>query len=130
MASQQAQVEATASLVAERQTTLAGLITLGGRYQALVDSVQERQASRDFLAAKVREARLKESQSRSIGYLQVVTPPTTPRSQLPTRTVQTALLGALLSIVAGGVLIFVLEFVERTLRHSPRPAAPARREQA
>ncbi len=129
IASQQAQVDATEPLLAERQTNLAGLITLAGRYQALLDTTQERQDSRDFLAGKVREARLKESQSRNIGYLQVVTPPSTPRSQLPTRTVQTALLGAVLSIVAGAVLVFVLEFVERTLRHSPRPAAPAPHEQ-
>ncbi len=127
--SQQAQLDATAAFIADRQTTLAGLITLSGQYQTLLDVVQERQDSRDFLAGKVREARLKESQSRNIGYLQVVTPPSTPRGQLPTRTVQTAVLGAILSIVAGAVLVFVLEFVERTLRHSPRPAAPVRGEQ-
>lgn len=130
MVSQQAQVDASAALLAERQGALAGLITLGGKYQALLDTVQEKLDSRDFLAGKVREARLKESQSRNIGYLQVVTPPSTPRTQLPTRTAQTALLGAVLSIVAGGILVFVLEFVERTLRHSPRPPQPVRREQA
>jgi uncharacterized protein involved in exopolysaccharide biosynthesis len=129
MASQQAQADAIAPLISERQANLAGLITLSSRYQGLADTVQEQQDNRDFLAGKVREAQLKESQSRSIGYLQVVTPPSTPRSQMPTRTVQTALLGAVLAIVAGAILIFVLEFIERTLRHSPRPAAPVQREQ-
>lgn len=129
IAGQQAQADATGALLAERQTNLAALITLGGRYQTLLDTAQERLDNRDFLAAKVREAQLKESQSRNIGYLQVVTPPSTPRTQVPTRTVQTAVLGAILSIVAGAVLVFVLEFVERTLRNSPRPAARPRREQ-
>jgi uncharacterized protein involved in exopolysaccharide biosynthesis len=126
LASQAAQTDAIVSLLADRQTNLNALIALGGPYQALLDVVQERLDSRDFLAGKVREARLKESQSRNIGYLQVVTPPSTPRSQLPTRTVQTAILGAVLSIVAGAVLVFLLEFIERTLRNSPRPAPQAR----
>ncbi len=129
IAGEQAQVDATASLISTRQTDLAAFITLGGRYQALLDAEQEKVNSRDFLADKVREARLKESQSRNIGYLQVISPPTTPRTQVPTRTVQTAVLGAVLSIAAGAVLVFVLEFIERTLRHSPRPV-PAHREQA
>lgn len=128
VAGQQAQVDATASLLSDRQTNLAALITLGGQYQTLTDTEQEKQNSRDFLADKAREARLKVSQSRSIGYFQVVTPPSTPRTQLPTRTVQTAVLGAVLSLVAGAVLVFVLEFLERTLRNSPRPASPRRDE--
>lgn len=121
IAGQQAQVDGTASLISKRQADLASLITLAGRYQTLADTEGQKLDSRNFLAEKVREAQLKVSQSRSIGYLQVVTPPTTPRTQLPTRTVQTAVLGAVLSIVAGAVLVFVLEFLERTLRHSPRP---------
>lgn len=129
-AGQQAQADGISALLADRQTNLAALITLAGQYQTLLDAEQERLDNRDFLAAKVREAQLKESQSRTIGYLQVVTPPSTPRNRVPTRTVQTALLGAVLSIVAGVVLVFVLEFLERTLRHSPRPGPRPRREQA
>ncbi len=122
IAGQKGLADATGVQLTQTQADLAGLITLGGQYQTLLDTAQERLDNRDFLAAKVREAQLKESQSRSIGYLEVVSAPTTPRTKLPARTVQTALLGAALSIVAGFVLIFVLEFVERTLRNSPRPA--------
>lgn len=122
-ASQQAAVDAVTPLLTEREASLASLITLGGKYQSLQDDETERLATRDFLSAKVREAQLKESQSRSIGYLQVVSDPTTPRSQLPTQTVRAALLGALLAIVAGIVLVFILESVERSLRHSRRAAS-------
>ncbi len=84
------------------------------------DLVQEKQNSRDFLADKVREARLKQSQSENVGYLQVIQPPTTPQSQVSTRTVQVALLGGGLSLVAGGLLAFLLEFIEQMLRSAPR----------
>jgi uncharacterized protein involved in exopolysaccharide biosynthesis len=108
------------ALLAQHQTNLASLITLTGQSEQLQDAVIEKQASRDFLADKAREARLKQSQSRNIGYLQVISPPATPQSSVRTRTVQIALLGGLLSLVLGGLLVFVLEFVERTVRTAPR----------
>lgn len=117
------ELDAASALMSRHQTELAALITLGGRYQALQDEVAERQTTRDFIAAKAREARLKESQSRDIGYLQIVSAPSTPRSQVAARTLQVALLGALLSIVGGGVLVFLLEFLERSLA-SARRAQP------
>jgi uncharacterized protein involved in exopolysaccharide biosynthesis len=130
LASERAAADAVAPLLTEREGNLSALITLGGQYQSLQDAEKERLETRDFLAAKVREARLKESQSRSIGYLQVVSEPTTPRSQLPTQTVRAALLGALLAVVAGIVLVFILESIERSLRHSRGPAASGRGQQA
>jgi polysaccharide biosynthesis transport protein len=130
IAGRRAEVEGVALLLAEREAGLTALINLGGQHQQLIDALGERQANRDFLAGKVREAQLKESQSRSIGYLQVVSPPSTPRTQVPTRTLQTALLGALLAVVAGAVLVFALEFIEHALRDTPRPAPTARGEKA
>jgi uncharacterized protein involved in exopolysaccharide biosynthesis len=130
LASERAQSEALAPLVSEQQANLASLITLSGKYQALQDDEKERRETRDFLGAKVREAALKLSQSRSIGYLQVVSDATTPRSQLPTQTVRAALLGALLAVVAGVVLIFALEAIERALRHGRPVASPEQGRQA
>lgn len=125
-AGQRAEAAAIVPALAKRQANLASLLTLAGRYQELQDKVQEKLDLRAFLTGKAREARLKEAQTRSVGYVQVVSEPTTPKSQLPTNTVRTALLGALLSIVAGIILIFVLEFIERALRHSTAPPAGAR----
>ena len=107
---------------ADRRTALATLITLTGQGQQLTAAVQERQGQRDFLAGKVREAALKQSQSESIGYMRTLGAATTPRNQLPTRTVQVALLGAALSLLAGGVLAFVLEFLDRALRGGSKTA--------
>ncbi|PKO24166.1 MAG: hypothetical protein CVU38_00320 [Chloroflexi bacterium HGW-Chloroflexi-1] len=119
-AGQRARAANAYALVAKHQTNLASLITIAGQYRQLVDAVQEKQDSRNFLAAKAREARLKVSQSRNIGYLQIISSPSTPRSQVATRTVRTALLGGGLSLVAGVVLAFVLEFLEQILRRTPR----------
>ncbi len=120
VAGQRQRAAASFSLLAEHQTNLASLITLTGQSQQLQDLVQEKQNSRDFLADKAREARLKQSQSENVGYLQVIQPPTTPHNQISTRTLQIALLGGGLSLVAGGLLAFLLEFIEQTLRTAPR----------
>lgn len=110
---------ASYSLLAGHQTNLASLITLTGQSQKLQDSVQEKQDTRDFLAAKAREARLKQSQSQNVGYLQVIHPASTPQTRVSTRTLQIALLGGGLSLVLGGLLAFLLEFIEKTLRTAP-----------
>ncbi len=115
---QRARADSAYALLAKHQTNLASLMTIAGKQQQLAEVVQEKQDTRDFLFAKAREAQLKISQSRSIGYLQVVGSPSTPRSQVVTRTLRTALLGGGLSLMAGIILAFVLEFTERTLRHT------------
>ncbi len=122
-ASRRAEAEAMIPLVAQRQANLASLLTLSGQYEVLQDEVREKLDTRNFLEAKAREARLKEGQTRSVGYLSAVSTPTTPGTQLPTQTVRTALLGALLSIIAGIILVYVLEFIERALRHSSGASA-------
>lgn len=119
-AGQRARAESSYALLAKHQTNLASLITIAGQYQQLEEAVQEKQDSRNFLAAKAREARLKVSQSRSIGYLQIVGSPTTPRSRIASRTLQTALLGGGLSLLAGVILAFLLEFLEQVLHRAPR----------
>lgn len=115
-AGQRAEADSIATRLAKHRTDLTSLITLTGQHQQLTAAVQERQDQRDFLAGKVREAALKQSQSESIGYMRTLGAATTPRNQLPTRTVQVALLGAALSLLAGSVLAFVLEFLDRSLR--------------
>ncbi len=130
VAGQRQRAAASFSLMAEHQTNLASLITLTGQYQQRQDLVQEKQNSRDFLADKAREARLKQSQSENVGYLQVIQPATTPQSQISTRTLQIALLGGGLSLVVGGLLAFLLEFIEQTLRTAPRRQRERPQEQA
>jgi uncharacterized protein involved in exopolysaccharide biosynthesis len=107
---------------AQHEGDLAALISLGAQSGALEATAQDRQETRDLLAAKAREARLKISQARSIGYLQVIGAPATPRSELSSRAVQTAALAGALSLLAGGLLVFAIEFLDQGLRRSSREA--------
>lgn len=56
-AGQRAEADSAATRLARHRTNLTSLITLTEQHQQLVAAVQERQDQRDFLAAKVREAR-------------------------------------------------------------------------
>jgi uncharacterized protein involved in exopolysaccharide biosynthesis len=114
-------------LISQHQGNLASLITLSGQYQKLADTVKEYQDTRDFLAGKLQEARLKQSQSQAVGYLQVTGEPVTPGNKVASRTLEIALLGGGLSLVAGIVLVFLLEFLEQTVRAGNSGARAKRR---
>lgn len=118
-AGQRARQSAVATRLAQHQTNLSSLITLVEQFDRLETTLKEKQGTYDFIAAKVQEAALKKQQVEEIGYLQVVGRPSTPKNQLPTRTTQIAVLGGAISILAGVVLAFALEMLERSLRRSP-----------
>ena len=122
-AGQRARQNSAATRTAQHATTLQSLITLGEQYQQLQDTLKQRQDNRDFIAGKVREVSLRQDQADAVGYLQILGVPTTPKTQLPTRTLQIALLGAVASIVAGIVLVFFLEFLEQSLKRKPKDKA-------
>ncbi len=118
-AGQRARKTGAATRLALHETNLKSLITLAEQHQALQDTLKQRQDNRDFIAGKIREVSLRQDQADTVGYLQVLGEPTTPKTQLPTRTLQIALLGGAASIVAGIVLVFFLEFLEQSLRRKP-----------
>ena len=110
--------------LSEHENRLALLITLTEEYEHLQDVVREKETTRDFLAGKAREADLKERQSQTVGYLEIVGEPHTASAPLTAYTLRIALLGGALSLVAGIVLVFVLEFLAQTLRQTPKRPAP------
>jgi uncharacterized protein involved in exopolysaccharide biosynthesis len=118
-AGQRARKTSAAARLAQHETELQSLITLAEQHQVLQDTLKQREDNRDFIAGKVREVNLRQDQADAVGYLQVLGVPTTPKTQLPTRTLQIALLGAAASIVAGIVLVFFLEFLEQSLKRKP-----------
>jgi len=102
--------------IARWETELASLIGLNDEHTRLTNAVTQAQNTRDFLANKAMEARLKQQQGLSVGYLKVVEPARRPDQPVPSRTLQLALVGGLLSLVAGAVLAFLLEFIESLVR--------------
>jgi uncharacterized protein involved in exopolysaccharide biosynthesis len=97
--------------IARWETDLTSLIGLIEEYTRLGNAVTQAQNTRDFLFNKALEARLKQQQALSIGYLKVVEPARRPDQPLPRRTLQIALVGGALSLVAGAALALIFEFV-------------------
>jgi uncharacterized protein involved in exopolysaccharide biosynthesis len=98
--------------IADWETELTSLIGLTDEHARLTNALQQAQRTRDFLFNKSLEAQLKQKQGTSIGYLKIVDPARRPDQPVPSRALQIALVGGVLSLVAGGVLAFVLEFIE------------------
>lgn len=103
-------------VIASLQTELSTLIGLSDTYDELSRQVAEALSSYDFVQSKLNEARLKESQIRNMGYIQVIEPARTPDRPLPSKLPQYALAGAVISLLAGLVLSFLIEGVESLVR--------------
>jgi len=111
--------------IARWETELTSLIGLIEEHDRLTNAVNQAQHTRDFLFDKSLEARLKQEQAQNVGYLKVIEPARRPDQPLPTRTLQTALVGGLLSLVAGVILVFLFEFLESFAGGSrPQPREP------
>jgi uncharacterized protein involved in exopolysaccharide biosynthesis len=111
LAGQQAlQVEYDQS-IARWETELTSLIGLIEEHTRLGSAVAQAQNTRDFLFNKALEARLKQQQATSIGYLKIVEPARRPDQPLPRKTWQIALVGGLLSLIAGAALALIFEFI-------------------
>jgi uncharacterized protein involved in exopolysaccharide biosynthesis len=105
-------------VIASLQTELSTLIGLSDTYDELNRQVAEALGSYDFVQSKLNEARLKESQIRNMGYIQIIEPARTPDRPLPSKLPQYALAGAVISLLAGIVLSFLLEGLESLARPS------------
>ncbi len=112
LAGQRAQEAEYERAIARWETELTSLIGLSEEYQRLSNAVKQAQDNRDFLSAKAMEARLKQQQGLNVGYLKIVEPARRPDQPLPNRTLQIALVGGVLSLVAGVILAFLFEFFE------------------
>ncbi len=100
------------------ETELALLINLSAEETQLGKAVKQAQDTRDFLFNKSLEAQLKQQQGLSIGYLKVVDAARRPTAPQPARTLQTAVIGGVLSLLLGAILAFLLESVDVQLRRA------------
>ena len=123
-AAQRAIANQYAQVLAQRESELAALIGLNAEYDVLVSNVREKQNDYDFLRAKMQEASLKEEQALSLGYIQVVEEAQTPQTPVTQQTVKIALVAAVVSLMAGVVLAFLIEFLQSLGGLSPGPVTP------
>ena len=103
-------------IIGDREAELAALIGLSAEYDTLENDLVQAQEQVNFLASKASEAQTKKSQALSAGYLQIIEPAHTPGSPQPSNTWQLMALGAVVSLIVGTILAFLLEILTARLR--------------
>jgi uncharacterized protein involved in exopolysaccharide biosynthesis len=98
-------------LIEDRKAKLEELLNLTVENDALLRTVSRIQSNYNFLADKENEARLKQSQANNVSFIQIVEPARMPDQPAPSRTPKMLAVGAVLSLIAGIILGFVLEFI-------------------
>lgn len=105
------EAQATEEMILEREAALQNLIGLSPEYNALVDRVSRVRATHSFLLDKRVEAQIKENQILGSGPIQVITPARPPNRPVPAITGRRIVLGAIVSLLAGVLSTFALEFM-------------------
>jgi len=98
-------------LIADYKADLSNLIALETTYDNLQYEVKQERDRVTFLSDKLNEAKIKEEQALSGGYLQVVEEAREPVQPAPRQTWRLVLFGAALATIVGIVLAFLLEFL-------------------
>ena len=106
-----ATAEEYGKLVAKRQQDMQELLSLHATYDALRRGVDQAAGNYNFLVSKYNEARLKQSQANDLGFIQIVEEASV-RGQAASKLRRVAVVGAVVSILAGLVIVFVLEYLE------------------
>jgi len=98
-------------LIAQQETTLTDLLNLTAELDVLMRDTSRVQSNYEFLAGKENEARLKQSQAKNVSFIQIVEPARMPDRPAPSRTPRLLMIGAVVSVIAGVILAFVLELI-------------------
>jgi len=99
------------SLIAQRESALVEMLELTTEHDGLVRIVNRVRSNYNFLADKESEARLKQTQATNVSFIQIIEPARTPDRPAPSRTPKMLAVGAIVSIIGGIILAFVLEFL-------------------
>lgn len=113
----EASAQATAAeeyqkLVTKRQNEMRALLDLNAQYNALRRRVDQASGNYSFLVSKFNEARLKVSQAQNLGFIQIVDPASKPSAPAQSKLAKVALVAGVVSILAGVILAFALEFID------------------
>ncbi|NLS77036.1 MAG: hypothetical protein GXY76_07240 [Chloroflexi bacterium] len=108
-------------MITARRSDLQELLLLGNEYTALDTAVRRADSNYAFLLTKENEARLRESQARSVGFIDILEPARYPDQQAASKLPRLLLLGGVISLLVGIVLAFLLEFLE-SLGQQPQPS--------
>ena len=104
--------QALEELLLERETELQNLIGLSTEYNTLYDRVERASTTYDFLLDRWSESRIKENQILEVDFIQVITPARPPQNPIAAISNKLIALGAIVSLLAGVLLTFLLEYLE------------------
>jgi len=107
------------ALISQQEGTLQELLRLTTEYDDLMRALSRVQANYAFLADKENEAKLKQSQAMNVSFVQIIEPARMPDRPAPSQTPRMLAVGVIVSLLAGIILAFVLEFIS-SLRAPPR----------
>lgn len=99
-------------LIAEKRAQMLTLIQLDDVYSSLSAAVSRIEANYNFLLSKDNEARLRESQANSVGFIDILEPARYPDQQAASKLPRLVFIGVVVSLLSGIILAFLLEFVE------------------
>lgn len=98
-------------MTSERAKELQSLLELYDEYYSLERALARARSDYEFLLGKQNEARLKQEQAERLGYIQITEPARKPDQPVASKTRQLVLVGGVVSILAGFVLSFLIEFL-------------------
>ena len=114
-----AQEQAYDDLIQQTEDNLVDLLELTTEYESLRRVVNRAQSNYNFLAGKENEALLKKSQATNVSFVQIIEPARTPDRPAPSQTSKMLAVGAIVSLIGGVIVVFILEFLS-VLRASAR----------
>ena len=100
------------SVIMEREIELQNMLGLAAQFNELVDRVDRVRTTYNFLLDKRTEAQIKENQILELGTIQIITPAHAPRKPVVALSSQMIVLGAVVSILTGALLTFLLEYLQ------------------
>ncbi|MBC7235089.1 MAG: hypothetical protein H5T69_04555 [Chloroflexi bacterium] len=98
-------------MIEERTQELRDRLSLYAEYYALERALNQARSNYNFLWDKENEARLKQLQAEELGYIQITEPARRPDAPVPSKTLQLAVVGGVVSVLVGFVLSFLIEFL-------------------
>jgi uncharacterized protein involved in exopolysaccharide biosynthesis len=110
-------------LITQQEAVLVELLNLTTEYESLLRGVSRVQSNYNFLTDKESEARLKQSQATNVSFIQIIEPARMPDRPAPSRTPKMLMVGALVSLIGGIILAFILEFLSILRAAAPGESA-------
>ena len=113
-------IEIYERVISDRDQELRDLLDLYREHDVLESDLTQATENYNFLWGKENEARLKQLQAEKLGYIQITEPARKPDTPVPSRMFEMLIVGGVVSVLAGFILSFFLEFLSSVRRAARR----------